>query len=108
MTDVSFGYNGFPQGCNDSSTLLSFRPARLARTIHAELNAILKARESLIGYRLYCTRHPCAQCAAAIVQVKIGEVYYKRNEELEERWKDSIAYADQLFAEGKVKVFWIE
>lgn len=49
---VSVGYNGFPRGIVDDVNRLNDRQTRLKYTIHAELNAILQARESVRGYYL--------------------------------------------------------
>jgi len=69
----SFGYNGFPTGVADDDRLTS--PQRLALMVHAELNAILNSAERLKGWKLYTTRQPCMECAKAIIQAGISEVY---------------------------------
>jgi dCMP deaminase len=74
-TIASVGYNGFPRGVEDVYTT---RDAKLLRTVHAEANAILSAHETLIGYTIYVTPlHPCANCAAYIIQSGIKEVHYR-------------------------------
>lgn len=74
-TIASVGYNGFPRGVEDVYTT---RDAKLLRTVHAEANAILAAQESLRGYTLYVTPlHPCANCAAFIIQSGIMQVHYR-------------------------------
>jgi tRNA(adenine34) deaminase len=55
--------------------------ARHDPTAHAELLAIRRALESLATDRLtdctlYVTLEPCAQCAGAIVLVKVGRVVF--------------------------------
>jgi len=48
-------------------------------TIHAELNAILKAAKegiSLIGSTLYVTHSPCRACASMLIQVGVKNVVY--------------------------------
>lgn len=73
-TIASVGYNGFPRGVEDTYTT---REDKLMRTVHAEANAILSAREPLHGYTLYVTPlHPCANCAALIIQSGIKYVHY--------------------------------
>ena len=44
-TVASVGFNGFPRGVEDSQDVIADRDAKLLRTIHAELNAILAAKE---------------------------------------------------------------
>ena len=72
---ISVGYNGFPAGCKDDNALYQNRDRKYLRVIHAEQNAIYTARENL--ELLECTIYihplpPCAQCAAAIIQVGLG------------------------------------
>jgi len=50
-------------------------------TAHAEILAIRAAcaalgQERLTGYDLYVTLEPCAMCAAAIANARIGRLYY--------------------------------
>jgi dCMP deaminase len=75
---VSYGYNGTPAGmdntCEDGDTT---RP----ETVHAEMNAILKAAKS--GYAvdsstLYLTLSPCKECAKLILQSGINRVVYDK------------------------------
>ena len=50
---------------------------------HAEFNAILNARVSLDGSRIYVTLFPCNECAKAIIQSGIKEVIY-----IDDKYKD--------------------
>lgn len=55
--------------------------------LHAEMNAISKlAKSTLSGVDavLFCTHNPCINCAKAIYQTGIREVYYKNNYRLDE------------------------
>lgn len=96
---VSVGYNGFPRGIVDDVNRLNDRQTRLKYTIHAELNAILQARETVRGYYLFTTHYPCSSCAQAIVQAGISQVYYLYSLG---RWNES--EAAQIFKEAKVLV----
>ena len=79
---ISTGYNGMPKGCSDDE----FPWARSGETddqtkypyvVHAELNAILNANgRDLRGSRIYVALFPCNECAKAIIQSGIREVYY--------------------------------
>lgn len=107
-TVASVGFNGFPRGVEDSSFLIENRDAKLLRTIHAELNAILAAKEPLDGYSLFVWPfQPCAQCAAAIIQSGIKTVYCPYNDHLaQERWSESFKAALQMFDEaGVITIF---
>jgi dCMP deaminase len=103
-TVASVGFNGFPRGVEDSQDLIADRDAKLLRTIHAELNAILAAKEPLVGYSLFVWPfQPCAQCAAAIIQSGIKEIYCPYNDHLaQERWAESFKAALQMFDEAGV------
>lgn len=82
---VSLGYNGFPRKVKDKD--LRERPIKYLKVIHAEMNAILYAREDLKGCHLFCTNVPCSACTAAIIQSGISSVtYYKPTKEYEHRW----------------------
>lgn len=55
--------------------------------LHAEMNSISKlAKSTLSGVDaiLFCTHNPCINCAKAIYQAGIREVYYKNDYRLDE------------------------
>lgn len=49
----------------------------LDHEIHAELNAIIWARQDLSDCIMYLTHSPCGHCAKAIAAAGIKRVYYK-------------------------------
>jgi dCMP deaminase len=103
-TPVSFGYNGPPRGFPDDYPELKYRPSKYNFVIHAELNAILNAGidgKPLTDCILFCTHHPCANCAGAIAQVGIKEVYYLRD--MDPRWVLSTNAARVIFNQCGVK-----
>ena len=72
-TLASIGWNGLPRRVKASS--LHHREWKYPRMVHAELNAILNAREPLTGYTLYVyPLHPCSLCGGAIIQAGIQRV----------------------------------
>lgn len=73
-TVASMGFNGLPRGIADSSERLWDRDAKLAMTVHAEMNAILSSHVPVRGYTLYCTHPCCDRCAAHIIQAGIVRV----------------------------------
>lgn len=89
---VSTGYNGFPSSCSDENT-----NNKNLRTVHAELNALLRltTRESELRLFIY-GGHPCAQCAAAILQQKIKYIISPRIEE-QSSWHASMCVAADMF-----------
>lgn len=66
--EFAFGYNGFPAGVADSIPRLGDRAKKNMLMVHAEVNAILNARRDLTGWKMYCTKPPCMDCATAIIQ----------------------------------------
>lgn len=108
-TIVSTGFNGFPKGCLDTPELYENRDLKLDRVVHAELNAILHAREPLDGYTMY-TYPPgfgpsCARCSAHIVQSGISRVVHQKDESnFASRWKESSERGLQMYNEAGVEV----
>lgn len=78
---VGIGYNGLPYGCNDDEYPWErdgeFLDTKYAYVVHAELNAILNATESLQNCIIYVSLFPCNECAKAIIQSGIKEVVYE-------------------------------
>lgn len=72
-TKVSWGYNGLPRSIADTDERLLNKELKNKLTVHAELNCILNATDT-IGWTLYVTKPPCIKCAAAIIQAKIATV----------------------------------
>lgn len=72
---MSTGYNGTPRGTDN--TCEDCQGQTLPTVLHAELNALLFARESLQGCTMYVTCSPCAHCAAVIAQKGISRVIYR-------------------------------
>lgn len=104
-TLVSIGYNGYPRNTDDDPEIYLDRPRKLLRTIHAELNALLTAKEPLDGYTMYVVPfHSCSNCAACIIQKGITRVVILDKEEGGNRWKASFEEAAKLFEEAGVQV----
>lgn len=49
---------------------------RCVRSIHAELNAILQAKQKMNGFTMYCTDEPCENCTKFMVQEGIKRVVF--------------------------------
>jgi dCMP deaminase len=103
---VSVGFNGFAQGCDDSSPLYRNRELKLKRVVHAEVNAILFAGRPLTGCTLYVFPFmPCAACAAIVIQAGITRVVAPEcPKDKFERWKADMVAAMGQFAEADVKL----
>lgn len=99
----STGFNGLPRGIPDTVANLTDRALKYPRIVHAEANALDHRFESVKGYGIVVTAPPCSACALRIISAGIATVYYKSSPALEERWRDDIALAKQLFVEAGVK-----
>ena len=93
-TVASQGWNGPPKDFDESGFDYTNREMKYRCSVHAEMNAILHAREPLAGYALFCT-HPCCDiCMAHIAQVGIKKVYQiEPNADFAERWAPMILNA---------------
>lgn len=108
-TVASLGFNGFPRGMRDDPELYSDRTVKYSRIIHAEINAILNAKEPLNGYTLYSTHMPCDRCAVQIVQAGISRVCTwdtKERQDFGDRWA-CMAQAAHYFEEAGVSLSFI-
>ena len=88
---LSLGYNGMPIGCNDDDMPWEREGEDLNTkymyVCHSELNAILNSpNHDLRGARMYVTLFPCNECAKAIIQSGVKEVYY-----LSDKYADSMS-----------------
>ena len=76
---ISTGYNGMPKGCSDDEFpwAREGEETKYPYVVHAELNAILNANgRDLRGSRIYVALFPCNECAKAIIQSGVKEVFY--------------------------------
>ena len=106
MTIASVGYNGFPKNMKDYGYLYDDRDIKLSRIIHAEMNAILHAREPLHGYTLYTwPMMSCDRCAVLVIQAGITRIVAPTHTGvLAERWKTSLIKSEEYFAEASIRV----
>ena len=106
MTIASVGYNGFPKSMKDDDYLYADRDVKLSRIIHAEMNAILHAKEPLHGYTLYTWPiMSCDRCAVQVIQSGINRVVAPLpTVALSKRWKTHLLKAEEYFAEASVRV----
>jgi dCMP deaminase len=75
---ISVGYNGAPKGlphCYEAGCIED-KSGHCIRSVHAEVNAIIKAGDKTIGSELYCTHAPCLECCKVIINAGIKKVYY--------------------------------
>lgn len=103
---VSTGYNGFPKGVYDSKDILNNREEKYKRVVHAEVNAIVSAKQCLKNAVLYMTHFPCERCAVTIIQAGIKEVVYPgfSDETFKQRWSAPNMLALELFNQVGIKI----
>jgi len=76
---VSVGYNGFARGVEDKPERYNEKAVKYELVVHAEMNAILAAKEPLTNCVLYCTLMPCSRCAAGIINSGIKKVVWRES-----------------------------
>lgn len=105
-TQVSAGYNGFPRGVADTPERLNDRNIKYSLVIHAEMNAILTARESLNGCTLYTVPFmPCDRCFVHVIQAGIKRVVYTRaTDDQNIRWGEAFARVLALATETNIEM----
>ena len=104
---IATGYNGFPQGINDSFERYADRDVKIAYTVHAEVNAILNAAKNgaqTNGVTLYVTFPPCVSCSSAVIQAGISQVVCPDLATAPDRWLESFQKGQNLLKEAGVLV----
>lgn len=97
---LSYGFNGFPSGVEDLPSRLEDKDTKRELTVHAELNAILNAKQDLAGCTLYV--YPlvtCVSCAIAARQAGVSRVVVYIERPQSKTWEDSGEKAKAVFAE---------
>jgi dCMP deaminase len=98
---VSIGFNGFPQGVEDSEERLVDRETKYDIIVHAEANALMFANKSVEGCTLYTWPfQPCSRCAGLIIQSGINRVVSVIHSD--KRWKKNFEISSNLFKESNI------
>ena len=98
---VSLGFNG-PARALDDRKWTEPRDLKIACTMHAEVNAILFARSSLLGCTIYTWPWPpCSNCAALIIQSGLSRVVSPALPHLSP-WADSMRLGQEMLREAGV------
>lgn len=90
---VSFGFNGFPRGMNDSEDRLNDRTFKYAHTIHCEKNMMAFANRMYFdGCTAYISHPPCSGCLCEMKQRRLTKIVcYDGGEDFKQRWStDSV------------------
>lgn len=107
-TIASVGFNGFPRGVNDEDARYQDKALKRELMTHAEVNAILHAREPLHGYYLYVwPLAPCVRCAATIIQSGISHIITVPLK-ADSAWSETLALAETMFREAGITLTMID
>jgi dCMP deaminase len=105
---ISFGYNGFPRGVEDSKERLENKEVKYKYVVHAEVNAIINANISVRGMYLYV--YPtimipavCPECAKVVAQAGIKKVFFYQENNLSSRWEEMSQYTKNIFMESGIE-----
>lgn len=85
---VSFGFNGFPKGLEDSEGRLNDRTFKYTHTLHAEDNCIsFSNRTYFDGCTIYITHPPCTNCLCKMKQRRLTKIVCcPGDEDFRSRW----------------------
>lgn len=101
---VSVGFNGFPRGVADDERL-NDRECKYMNTIHAEMNALMFANQSVEGCTIYVhPMQPCSRCAICLIQSGIKKIVTKVLSKTHERWYNDFENARMLLNEAGVEL----
>lgn len=98
------GYNGFPAGIADRKNRLTTKSVKNYYMVHAEVNAIINARRDLTGWVLFSTKPPCIDCAKAIIQAGIVEVWCPVLDETSS-WYEENRVALDILKEAQIQTY---
>lgn len=103
---IATGYNGMPRTCDECGLPTgregNWLDTKYPYVVHAEMNAILNAPTTkLDGCKIYVTLYPCCECAKAILQSGIKEVYYLEDKHPEQ---DTFKASKKMFELSGTKV----
>lgn len=111
-TVASLGYNGFARGVGDEDYRYSVRDLKYKLIVHAEINALVTAREPLQGYTLYVAPLiTCTACAGAVIQAGIKRVVawkFDPHDKTAERWSKNTNMALMQYGEAGVEFVDVE
>ena len=104
---ASVGFNGFPQGMSDSPEWYENRDEKYIRVVHAEVNALLFAREPVHGYTLYTWPLACCpRCAVQMIQAGISRfVFPSLPTDKRDRWGEQIEKTKSIYREIGVSFY---
>jgi dCMP deaminase len=107
---VGLGYNGFPEGMDDSPERYLNRELKYKLVVHAEVNACITAGDKAEGGTLYvwpsfALPPICNECCKVAITAGVSTIVgfvADINDERALRWKDSIAIAKMMCDEAGI------
>jgi dCMP deaminase len=103
---ISLGFNGYPRGIKDEG--MENREEKLAKVLHAEVNAILFANRILTDHTIYVyPLLPCSNCMSIIIQSGITRIVIMQSEQQKEivkRWKKSTDISLSMAKEAGIPI----
>lgn len=107
---ISTGYNGFPAKMPDNAEALSNREEKYSRIVHAEMNAVLFAKQDLSDCTCYIWPLLCCdRCAVHMLQAGIVRfVSPKCPESAKDRWESVFVKTRRYIAECSATVNEVE
>lgn len=104
--------NGLPPGVATAPERFE-RPLKYSFVEHAERGVIYAAARGGLktaGSTLYCPWFACADCARAIICAGVSRVvgHVKPRLHTSERWRDTVALADQMLLEAGIQIDLLE
>ena len=104
---ISLGFNSLLRHKTESINVFNDKELKNKYIVHSEMNCIynaLRQERTLIDSDLYIYGlSPCHDCAKAIIQTQIKNVYYINHKE-NHKWIESQNIAIELFKEAEVTI----
>ena len=107
-TVAAVGFNGFPRCMSDDPALYADRDKKYSRIVHAEVNALIHARESVFGFTLYIWPFACCdRCVVQMLQAGISRfVFPVPTEDALSRWSEAFVRTKEYIVEAGAT--WLE
>ena len=104
---LSSGYNGMPRGVNDTIETRWVRPEKYKYVVHAETNGIFNACRNGVSLKdsiCIVTMFPCSNCAKALIQVGVKEIFTPSPDFEHERWGEDFKYSFEMLTETNIYI----
>ncbi len=104
---VSTGYNGFSKSIDDKIDRYKDRDLKYQLIIHSEINALLQAKCSVVGYSIYSfPMIPCIRCCVTLIQAGITKIITCHiPDKLQSRWNSEIC--EEILREANIELIYI-